>query len=30
MLLANLMFANVSATHFSFWISGSEYSAGPA
>ena len=31
MLFANLMFGNVSATHFSFFlISGSEYSPGPA
>ena len=29
MLFANLMFGNVSATHFSFLISGSEASAGP-
>ena len=30
MLLENLMFENVSTTHFSFWISGSEASDGPA
>ena len=30
MLFANLMFGNVSTTHFSFLISGSEYSPGPA
>ena len=30
MLIANLMFANVSATHCSFLISASEASLGPA
>ena len=30
MLLANLMFGKVSATHISFLISGSEASDGPA
>ena len=30
MLIANLIFGNVSATQCSFWISGSEASNGPA
>src|SRR5919106_4745088 len=30
MLFENLMLSNVSATHSSFWISGSDASAGPA
>src|SRR4029077_4376865 len=30
MLFENFMFLNVSATHSSFWISGSDASAGPA
>ena len=30
MLFENLMFGNVSATHFSLRVSGSQYSPGPA
>ena len=30
MLFMNLMFGNVSTTHFSLRVSGSEYSLGPA